>query len=200
MICENCTNSNCTNDYIINKINKIDDKMNIILSVLGNLKIDSKSLEEEMNDLKIKIDGDKEKSRKKFKNVLSGNIKDIKKEKYVLDNIFVKECLDKCSIDSDIKIFKKIYIENVSKELYPIKYKRKKIYYWYNEQMIEDDSNYTYIKNSVIKNIEDCYLNINKYECYEDNIEQFINNQDHINKMSEIKYKEKFIEKIIDIL
>jgi cell fate (sporulation/competence/biofilm development) regulator YlbF (YheA/YmcA/DUF963 family) len=200
MICKSCCNSNCNNDDIINKINKIDDKMNIILSVLGNLKIDSKSLEDEMNDLKNKIDEKDDKGRKKTNKNLNNNIREIKKEQYNLDEEFVKECLNSGCIDADIKIFKKIYIDNLTKESYSIKHIRKKFQYWYNGSMKDDDSNCTYIKNTIVQNIEDCYLNVNKYESYQDDIDQFINNQEYINKMSEQKYKERFLLKIIELI
>ena len=196
MICKSCYNSNFNNDDIINKINKIDEKMNIILSVLGNLKIDSKSLEDEMNDLKNKIDEKDDKNKKK----INKNIRELKKEQYNLDENFVKQCLNSGSIEADIKIFKKIYIDNISKECYSIRHIRKKFQYWYNGSMKDDDSNCTYIKNTIIQNIEDCYLNVNKYESYENDIDQFINNQEYINKMSEQKYKEKLFLKIIELL
>jgi hypothetical protein len=66
--------------------------------------------------------------------------------------------------------------------------------------MKDDDSNCTYIKNTIVQNIEDCYLNVNKYESYQDDIDQFINNQEYINKMSEQKYKERFLLKIIELI
>jgi len=201
MICQNCINSNCSNNDIINKINKIDEKMNIILNVLGNLKIESKSLEDEMFDLKNKIDEKDERGRKKnSKNILNHNTKEIKKEQYDLDEDFVKSCLNSGSIEGDIKIFKKVYINNLEKEQYPIRYTRKKFQYWYNGSMKDDDSNCTYIKNTIVQNIEDCYLNVNKYESYQDDIDQFINNQEYINKMSEQKYKERFLLKIIELI
>ena len=203
MICEKCFNSNCNNNDIINKINKIDEKMNIILNVLGNLKIDSKSLEDEMSDLKNKIDEKDETGRgrkKTTKNTLNLNIKEIKKEQYNLDEDFVRSCLNSGSIEGDIKIFKKIYINNISKEYYPIKNTKKKIQYWYNGHMKDDDANCTYIKNTIVQNIEDCYLNVNKYDSYQDDIDQFINNQEYINKMSEQKYKEKMLLKIMELL
>lgn len=200
MICQTCINSNCSNNDIINKINKIDEKMNIILNVLGNLKIDSKSLEDEMSDLKNKIDEKDERGRKKTtKNTLI-NIKEIKKEQYNLDEDFVKTCLNLGSIEGDIKIFKKVYIDNISKEYYSIRHTKKKFQYWYNGHMKDDDTNCNYIKNTIVQNIEDCYLNVNKYDSYQDDIEQFINNQEHINKMSEQKYKEKILSKIMEFL
>ena len=51
-----------------------------------------------------------------------------------------------------------------------------------------------------MKNIEQCYMSINIYENYTNNIEDFLKNQDHINKLSEHKYKDMFLIKIIEII
>jgi hypothetical protein len=66
--------------------------------------------------------------------------------------------------------------------------------------MNDDDSNGTYIKNTVLKNIEQCYLKINIFENYTNDMDQFLKNQDHINKLREEKYKDKFLSKIISII
>jgi len=126
--------------------------------------------------------------------------KNIKRESFDLNYSFVKQCLDLCSINGDIKIFKKIYIDNIPKEFYPIRHIKKKLQYWLNGHMIDDDLSGTYIKNTIIKNIEDCYLSINTYENYENNSEQFFKNQEHINKLSEDKYKDSLLNKIISII
>jgi len=126
--------------------------------------------------------------------------KDLKEEYANLDYNFVKSCLDNTNIQSDIKIFKKIYIDNVPKEYYPIRHIKKKFQYWKDDHMNDDDSNGIYIKNIILKNIEQCYLNINIFENYTNDIDQFLKNQDHINKLREEKYKDKFLSKIISII
>ena len=126
--------------------------------------------------------------------------KNVKREYFNLNESFIKECLDLCSINGDIKIFKKIYIDNIPKEFYPIRHIKKKLQYWLNGHMIDDDLNGTYIKNTIIKNIEDCYLSINTYENYQNNNDQFFKNQEHINKLSEDKYKDSLLNKIISII
>ena len=97
-------------------------------------------------------------------------------------------------------MFKKMYIDPIAKEYYPIRHIKKKYQYWYDGHMIDDDSNGTYIKNTIIKNIEECYLNVNTYENYMDDMDQFVKNQEHINKLNEQKYKDKFLLKIIQII
>jgi hypothetical protein len=133
-------------------------------------------------------------------NLLINSYKDLKREMFDLDESFVKECLNLCSLQGDLKIFKKMYIDNVSKEFYPIRHIKKKLQYWLDNHMNDDDVNGNYVKNTIIKNIEDCYLVINTFDNYENNIDQFLRNQDHINKLSEEKYKEKLLNKIINVI
>jgi hypothetical protein len=125
--------------------------------------------------------------------------KDIKKENFNIDSTFIKKCLDDTCVESDVKIFKKMYIEDVSKEYYPIRNFRKKLQYWLNGHMNEDIGG-NYIKDTVIHNIETCYININKYDDYQDNAEQFIRNQEYIIKMNDQKYKDKFLSMITNII
>ena len=66
--------------------------------------------------------------------------------------------------------------------------------------MVDDDNNASYIKNIIINNIQNLYLKCNIMENYSENIEQFLKNQDHINKLNEQKYKDQFINKIIPII
>ena len=129
--------------------------------------------------------------------------KELKVETFLNLNInkdFIKECLNMSSINGDIKLFKKIYIDDTSKEYYPIRHIKKKLQYWLDNHMIDDDTNGTYIKNIILKNIENCYLKINIIENYTNDMDQFLKNQDHINKLSEEKYKDKFLLKIITLV
>ena len=88
----------------------------------------------------------------------------------------------------------------MEKEYYPIRNIKKKIQYWNDGHMIDDDSNANYVKNTVLKNIEECYLRVNTYDNYGNNMDQFLKNQDYIKKLSEQKYKDKFLLKIIEII
>ena len=95
-------------------------------------------------------------------------------------------------------MFKKIYIENVPKEYYPIRHIKKKTQYWLDGHMNDDDNNY--VKDTILKNISMCYLKINLYENYTRDIDQFLKNQDHINNMFETKYKDKFFNNLLQII
>ena len=126
--------------------------------------------------------------------------KEIKNEVYDLDTNFIKNCLHQNSIDGEIELFKKIYIDNITKEFYPIRHIKKKYQYWNDDKMNDDDSNGTYIKNTIINNIEKSYFSINIIEEYNNDIDQFIKNQEYISKLNEQKYRDKFFTKIISII
>jgi hypothetical protein len=128
------------------------------------------------------------------------NYKDLKEEYIELDFNFVKTCLDSANIESDIKMFKKMYIDNIPKEYYPIRHIKKKFQYWLDGHMNDDDTNATYIKNTILNNIEKYYLKVNIYENYVNDLDQFLKNQDYINKLHDEKYKDKFLSKIILII
>ena len=133
-------------------------------------------------------------------NLLSLNYKDFKFESFILDIDFVKKCLNMNNINGDIMLFKKLYIDDIPKEYYPIRHIKKKFQYWCDGHMNDDDNNGTYIKNTIIKNIEQCYLRINNDDNYGNDIEQFLRNQEHINKLMEQKYKDKILVKVVSII
>ena len=202
------------NNSLEQKIDNLEEKIYTLENIILNLK------KEPYNNLEItkKYEVINEEDIKEIKNINKEDIKVIKetkiktfsinenkykdlKEEYTnLDYNFVKSCLDNTNIQSDIKIFKKIYIDDVPKEYYPIRHIKKKFQYWKDDHMNDDDSNGTYIKNIILKNIEKCYLNINIFENYTNDMDQFLKNQDHINKLREEKYKDKFLDKIISII
>ena len=66
--------------------------------------------------------------------------------------------------------------------------------------MNDDDTNGSYIKDTICRNIESLYLKINMYDNYQSNIDQFVNNQDRINRLSDEKHKEKILLQIIPMV
>jgi hypothetical protein len=103
------------------------------------------------------------------------------------------------NIDGEIKLFKKVYIDNISKEHYPIRSIRKKMQYWCDGHMLDDNSG-NYIRTTIIENIENCYLSVNKYENYNNNVDQFFKNQEYISKLKEQKYGDRLLNSIIDVV
>ena len=91
-----------------------------------------------------------------------------------------------------------MYVENVPKEYYQIRHIKKKFQYWLDGHM-NDDLNGTYIITTIIKNIEKIYLKINTFDNYISDMYQFFKNQEHINSLSDQKYKDKLLSKIIQL-
>ena len=201
----------CNFDNIINNIEVLKLNNSNLEQKIENLEERNSCLEEKIDNLEnIILNFNKKEIVQEIPQVIVKEIikevtcenkyKDLKEEFFDLDYDFVKSCLDNTNIQNDIKIFKKMYIDNVSKEYYPIRHMKKKFQYWRDEHMNDDDSNGNYIKNTVLKNIENCYLKINIFENYTNDMDKFLKNQDHINKLNEEKYKDKFLSKIISII
>jgi hypothetical protein len=121
--------------------------------------------------------------------------RDVKLETFDLDVSFVQKCLEMNNITGDMKMFQKMYLEGVSREFIPIRHIKKIYQYWLNGHM-NDDMGGQYIKNTVSRNIEILYMKANIYDRYEDRIEKFMNNQEHIGKFSDEKYKDKILLQI----
>jgi hypothetical protein len=194
------------------KINNLEEKIISLENIIFDLKKDKieidkkifkkeeKLKEEKLNEEKLYDNNEIEQNNEKNDIIQTYKYKDVKEESIELDYDFIKSCLESANIHNDIKIFKKIYIDNIPKEYYPIRHIKKKFQYWKDNHMNDDDSNGTYIKNTILKNIEYCYLKVNIYENYNNNIDQLLKNQEHINKLREEKYKDKLLLKIISII
>jgi hypothetical protein len=122
---------------------------------------------------------------------------EVKVKHFDIDEKIIKKYLNMNSTNGDIQLFKKMYIENVAKEYIPIRHIKKKFQYWISDHMQDDDTNGEYIVNVVLKNIELCYMKVNNMDNYGDDIDQFLKNQEHINRLHDIKYKEKIMALII---
>ena len=200
------------------KLDVIYDKINnnekILLKLIEVLKKNNMLLEKDNKNIEAKNGEPKNLETKHIENknvdskiiepiiINSNNIsnyKEIKKECIDIDEEYIKDCLSSASLEGDILLFKKIYIDNIPKEYYPIRNIKKKYQYWLNNHMNDDDKNGTYIKETIIKNIEQCYLKVNTIDNYE-NIDIFIKNQDHIKKLDEQKYQDNFLLKISSII
>ena len=201
-------------------------KLNNKISVLENLLV---LMNKDINDLKKKIKNqnknniketidnqilEKKNSNDDIKNIESNineniplvksnsfnNYIELKKQKFDLDSNFVKKCLESHSINSDLKIFKKIYIDNIPNSCYSIRHISGNYQYWLNNKMNLDDENGTYIKDTIINNITNIYLEANIFDNYKDEADLFIKNQEYILNMSKDKYKEKIFKNILKII
>lgn len=184
-------------DLILEKINNLEkiysnNNNNIINDNINNNNIN--------NDIIESIKTIKSNNTLNLIDNLKKTYKELKVEQFEIDNEFIKSCLLMNSMNGDIRLFKKMYIDNVSKEYYPIRHIKKKFQYWINDHMEDDNTNGKYIKDTIIQNIEICYLKINTYENFGNNSEQFMKNQEHIDNITEQKYKDKFLLQIINII
>jgi hypothetical protein len=133
-------------------------------------------------------------------NSFSNFYKDIKKEKLELDNNFVKKCLESHTINADLKIFKKIYIENIPNSCYSLRAIKGNYQYWLNNKMNDDDENGSYIKDIIIHNISNAYLEANNFDDYIEDNDLFIKNQEYILNMNKQKYKDKLFTNILKLI
>jgi len=188
----NINNSNINNSNNINNIN--NDIIESIKTIKSNNSLNLVDNVETLSSSSLRL------SEKSSKELLKKTYKELKVEQFNIDAEFIKNCLLMNSMNGDIRLFKKMYIDNVSKEYYPIRHIKKKFQYWINDHMEDDNTNGKYIKDTIIKNIEMCYLKINTYENFGNNSEQFMKNQEHIDNITEQKYKDKFLLQIINII
>lgn len=206
-------------DEILEKLNILLEKNNVVhIENKDENKLDEIIQEEEEEEKPIKEVKRKKAVKKEIveKDIYLNNInninnlnnlinpinyfREIKVEHFDIDKNIILDCLHMNNVNGDVNLFKKIYLDNVLKEYYPIRHIKNKYQYWLDGKMIDDNSNAEYIKNTIIKNIEFCYRKVNIFDNYNDNIDQFIKNQEHINKLNEIKYKDKIFASILPLI
>ena len=78
--------------------------------------------------------------------------------------------------------------------------KKNNFQYWLDGAMRNDDENANYIKNTIVSNISQFYLQINNFEDYEEDMDLFLKNQEYILNMSSVKYKTKLIKEILKLI
>ncbi len=112
---------------------------------------------------------------------------------------FVRECLEKCDITGDIRLFRRLFIKNIPKEQQIVRFLGGKNYQVKrNDLWIEDNGNY--IKSVLSKIFEKSYIIVNELDHYNGNIDQFLINQDHITQFDDDKYMEKLLSQISTII
>ncbi len=107
---------------------------------------------------------------------------------------FVRDCLEKCDTNGDMKLFKRIFIKNIPKEEQILRFTGGKNYQVKRNDMWIDDLNGNYIKHVIRKIFENSYMVANDYDYYsQKNIDQFLINQEHITQFDDDKYIEKLM-------
>ncbi len=117
-----------------------------------------------------------------------------------IDVDFVRECLEKCDISSDIKLFRRIFIRGIPKDQQLLRYLGGKNYQTKRNGLWIDDLNGSYIKHVLVKIYEQSYLQVNDLEHYGENMDRFLSNQEHIHEFGDDKYVEKLMNQITGII
>ena len=189
-------------NLINKKLNRLEDKINIIIDNSDEHRVLNKKIEN-IEKMLLILTGSNEEILKKIdcnsidekNNITKKTYKDIRIEQFNMNKDIILECLRMHSLEGDVKLFKILYLKDVSKEYYPLKYINKKDFKYMNDNIWHDD-NGTYIKDIILKkNIARCYLKVNTMENVINNGD-FIQHQQHISKLSDEKYQDKWLNKI----
>ena len=189
-------------NLINKKLNRLEDKINIIIDNSDEHRVLNKKIEN-IEKMLLILTGSNEEILKKIdcnsidekNNITKKTYKDIRIEQFNMNKDIILECLRMHSLEGDVKLFKILYLIDVSKEYYPLKYINKKDFKYMNDNIWHDD-NGTYIKDIILKkNIARCYLKVNTMENVINNGD-FIQHQQHISKLSDEKYQDKWLNKI----
>ena len=196
-------------NLINKKLNRLEDKINIIIDNYENQHLLNKKIENIEKTLLILI-GSNEEILKNInknniveddkKNIQKKTIKSVRIEQFNINKEIILDCLNMHSLEGDIKLFKILYLNDISKEFYPLRFIYKKDYQYMNDNKWNDDPNGLYIKEIILKkNIARCYLKVNTIENVKNNTD-FIENQQHISRISDEKYQDKWLNKIKNLI
>ncbi len=117
-----------------------------------------------------------------------------------IEHDFVRECLEKCDTNGDIRLFRRLFIKNIPKDQQLLRYFGGKNYQVKRNDLWIDDLNGIYIKSVLSKIYEKSYIVVNELDHYKANIDQFLINQDHITQFDDDKYMEKLMAQITSII
>jgi len=129
------------------------------------------------------------------------NIKELKRETINISENDIVKALNYRDYRSVIYLFKLFYKNKINKNYpYPIRIIGKRSYEYYANNRWNPDLYGHFIMNTICQNMENLFLTINNLDDYGDLIEEedFIPNQNFINKLSAEKYKKEIFRSIID--
>jgi hypothetical protein len=109
----------------------------------------------------------------------------------------IESCLIGKSIGTDLKLIKKYYfpLDRVS----ITKCGSNSVKYWLGGKWNKDILG-EYTKTVLCKNLISCYLKVNSFERYENNMDNFIENQAHIKKLGTPKYQTNLMGAVMKLL
>lgn len=169
-----------------------------LLEKFTELQSDMKEMKTEINSIK------KEKSPKSKGGSNSSSssppqeIVEVKSEKLDIPEEFIRRCIKYGSIRGDILLIKYWYLDK--SEQPPIRnISRTRWDFWCNGTWNVDIEG-EYIKDVIAKNIQKAYLSVNTIDYYEDDFDLFLDNQKHIQELSDPKYRRKLLSGIKEML
>ena len=116
---------------------------------------------------------------------------------------FVRECLEKCDVTGDVKLFRQLFTKNVPKEQQILRFVGNKNYQCRRNGLWIDDHNGNYVRHVIRKIFEKSYLAVNELDHYEGKVDQFFANSEHILEISSgDKYMDNLmshVNQIVDI-
>jgi hypothetical protein len=129
------------------------------------------------------------------------NIVELKRENLNISENDIVKAINYRDYRSVIYLFKLYYKNKINKNyMYPIRIIGKRSYEYYANNKWNSDLYGHFIMNTICQNIENLFLTINNLDEYSDLIDEddFIPNQNFINKLSVEKYKKEIFRSIID--
>lgn len=126
-------------------------------------------------------------------------IEELVSKNFELDTKVIKHSLEQNSSNGDFLLIKKFYFEK-DKNSHTIQLGSDELLkYWYNNSWNYDEK---YLLDILIKNIRLHYLLVNTFDNYNNNMEQFMKNQEYIMELSDTtaKYQENLLKNIKNYL
>ena len=170
----------------IDKFQLILDKLYSFEDIIKNISNKVDNLEKQFNSLN--------QSSNKQSNI---QITPIKKERWKV-NIDYKSYLRERSIDKDVELLYKIYIENMAKENLPIKkLKKNDVTFWDGANWVIDN-NSVLLKDIFSANLKKIYSFVNTLNETKENNTEYLNQQEYIHGLKNKKYQQQMIQLFLE--
>lgn len=168
-----------------------------LLEKFTELQGDMKEMKTEINSIK-KEKSPKSKGNDSSSDSSSQKIVEIKSDKLKIPEEFIRRCIKYGSIRGDMLLIKYWYLDK--SEQPPFRnISRNRWDFWCNNSWNIDIEG-EYIKDVIAKNIQRAYMSVNTIDYYEDDFDMFLDNQKHIQELSDPKYKRKLLNGIKEML
>lgn len=189
------------------QLNRIEQKLDKLLQALEDGTLNTHTDNTDGNGKGIKSSKGCKKGKKdtgsgdveEVDDVEEKTIRDMKSDNlYTKENSkFIENCLTSHSVSADLKFLQKFYLKPGFHSVQ--KCSSNSVKYWlegnWNKDILSE-----YTKTVMCKNMINAYLNVNQFDKYENNMEVFLENQTHINKLKTPKYQASLIQQFMKLL